>query len=135
METSSIQNGNIFASNNITAGVNIYATDGLIKGKNLDITSTSTFLGDISAPNIYTKTNVNDLLAGKASSADLSTALSGKRNIQNFKAQLNPPVQGFQLLRGGNIVPGLVVSSPLTLTYYCNDYIEIGFNGPICSTR
>ena len=118
---------NITTSNNKTAGVNIYATDGLIKGKNLEITSTSTCLGDISAPNIYTKTNVNDLLAGKASSADITTAISGKQNTLFFKdpAQLNPPAQGFQLLRGGNIVPGLAVSSPLTLTYYGDDYIEI----------
>ena len=123
---------NITTSNNKTAGVNIYATDGLIKGKNLEITSTSTFLGDISAPNIYTKTHVNDLLAGKASSADISSAVSGKQNTLSFKdpAQLDPPVQGFHLLRGGNIVPGLAVSSPLTLTYYGNDYNEIGLMDP-----
>ena len=47
VETTVIQNGSITTSNNITAGVNIYATDGLIKGKNLEITSTSTFTGDI----------------------------------------------------------------------------------------
>ena len=47
IETTSIQSGSITTSNNITAGVNIYATDGLIKGKNLEITSTSTFTGDI----------------------------------------------------------------------------------------
>ena len=39
VETTVIQNGSITTSNNITAGVNIYATDGLIKGKNLEITS------------------------------------------------------------------------------------------------
>ena len=40
-------NGSITTSNNITAGVNIYATDGLIKGKNLEITSTSNFTGAV----------------------------------------------------------------------------------------
>ena len=61
IETTAIQNGSITTSNNITAGLNIYATDGLIKGKNLEITSVSTFTGDISAPNIYTKTHVDSL--------------------------------------------------------------------------
>ena len=32
IETTSIQNGSITTSNNINAGVNIYATDGLTKG-------------------------------------------------------------------------------------------------------
>ena len=62
VETSSIQNGNIYAGNNITAGANIYATDGLINCRTLQVSSTSTFSGDITAPNIYTKQAVNDLL-------------------------------------------------------------------------
>ena len=37
-------------------------------------------------------------------------------NFLKNPALRDPPVQGFQLLRGGNIVPGLAVSSPLTLT-------------------
>jgi len=40
--------------------------------------------------------------------------------------QLNPPVQGFLQLGGGNIMPGIAGVPPLTLTYYGNDYIEIG---------
>ena len=50
IETTSIQSGSITTSNNITAGVNIYATDGLVKAKNLEITTTSTFLQVISQP-------------------------------------------------------------------------------------
>ena len=61
IEATSIQSGSITTSNNITAGVNVYATDGLIKAKNLEITTTSTFTGNISAPNIYTKTDVDGL--------------------------------------------------------------------------
>ena len=38
VETTAIQSGSITTSNNITAGGSIYASDGLIKGKNLDIT-------------------------------------------------------------------------------------------------
>ena len=42
------------------------------------MTSTSTFTGDITAPNIYTKTEVNNLLTGKTSSSDITSAISGK---------------------------------------------------------
>ena len=52
VETTAIQNGSITTSSNITAGVNIYATDGLIKGKNLEVTSTSTFTGVLTANTI-----------------------------------------------------------------------------------
>ena len=59
IETTVIQNGSITTSNNITAGVNIYATDGLIKGKNLEITATSTFTSDIECGGTL-KTNRTD---------------------------------------------------------------------------
>jgi hypothetical protein len=54
--------------------------------------------------------------------------LSNKQQTLIFKdpTQLSPPVQGFPLLGDGNIVPGIVVVPPMTLTYYGNDYIEIG---------
>ena len=48
-ETTAIQNGSITMYNSITAGVNIYATDELIKGKNLEITSTSRLNGAMTA--------------------------------------------------------------------------------------
>ncbi len=53
--------------------------------------------------------------------------MSGKQNtlILRDPTQLNPLVQGFPLLGGGNIVPGISVVPPLVLTYYGNDYIEI----------
>ena len=88
IETTSIQSGSITTSNNITAGVNIYATDGLIKAKNLEITTTSTFTGNISAPNIYTKTDVDGLLAVKVSSADISTALADKQDKITLSSSL-----------------------------------------------
>ncbi len=40
--------------------------------------------------------------------------------------QLAPPVQALPLLYAGNILPGLVVVSPMMLTYYGNEYIDIG---------
>ena len=54
--------------------------------------------------------------------------LSNKQQTLIFKdpTQLSPPVQGFPLLGGGNIVPGIAVVPPMTLTYYGNDYIEFG---------
>ena len=48
-ETTAIQNGSITMDNSITAGVNIYATDGLIKGRTIEITSTSSFTGAMTA--------------------------------------------------------------------------------------
>ncbi|MFM7987372.1 MAG: hypothetical protein ACKPKO_49470, partial [Candidatus Fonsibacter sp.] len=71
--------------------------------------------GLLTAPNIYNKNQVENLL-------------SKKQNALIFRdpTQLNPPVQGFPLLGGGNIVPGIAVVPPLSLTYYGNDYIEIG---------
>ena len=53
METSAIQNGSITTSRNITATVNIYATDGLIKGYNLKITSTFSFTGAMTTQTVY----------------------------------------------------------------------------------
>ncbi|MFM7979484.1 MAG: hypothetical protein ACKPKO_09230, partial [Candidatus Fonsibacter sp.] len=75
---------------------------------NFDVT------GNLSASNMYNKTQVDNLV-------------SGKQNTLIFRAptQLNPLVQGFPLLGGGNIVPGISAVPPLRLTYYGNDYIEI----------
>ena len=69
--------------------------------------------GILTAPNIYTKAAVEGLL-------------SKKQQTLIFKdpTQLSPPVQGFPLLGGGNIILGIAVVPPLTLTCYGN--IEIG---------
>ena len=45
IKTTSIQSGSLTTRNNITAGVNIYATDGVIKAKNIEITTTAFFTG------------------------------------------------------------------------------------------
>ena len=52
IESTAIQNASITTSNHITAGVNIYATDGLIKGNNLEITSTSRLTGAMTAQTV-----------------------------------------------------------------------------------
>ena len=52
IETPAIQSGIITASNSIRAGVNTYATDGIIKRRNREITSTSIFTGAITAPTV-----------------------------------------------------------------------------------
>ena len=51
----------------ISMQLNILNANSKSKGKILELTSTSTFTGDISAPNMYTQTEVNQLLTGKAS--------------------------------------------------------------------
>ena len=71
VETASFLNGNFYSSNNITAGSNVVATDEL-KGRTLKITTTSVFDGNITAPNIYTKDEVNGLLSGYATASSVS---------------------------------------------------------------
>ncbi|MFM7981769.1 MAG: hypothetical protein ACKPKO_20865, partial [Candidatus Fonsibacter sp.] len=70
--------------------------------------------GLLTAPNIYNKTPVDNLV-------------SGKQNALIFRdpTQLNLLVQGLPLLGGGNIVTGISVVPPLSLTYHGHDYIEI----------
>ena len=71
--------------------------------------------GVLTAPNIYTEAAVEGLLSNTQQTL-----------ILKDPTQLLPPVQGFPLLGGGNIIIGIAVVPPLTLTYYGNDYIEIG---------
>ena len=60
----------------------------MIKAKNLEITTTSTFTGNISALNIYTKTDVDGLLAVKVSSSDIPTALADKQDKNTLTSSL-----------------------------------------------
>ena len=133
----------------------------------MEITTASTFTGDISAPNIYTKTQVDNLLTGKASSVDISTAITGKADKsttytkndvdslltgkassvdltsaiagkQNTLTFIDPmnlevPVAGYPLLVGTNIIPGLSVQLPLTLTRNAKNYLTIGVSTSICN--
>jgi hypothetical protein len=61
----------IACGRHIVAGSNVVATDEL-KGRTLKITTTSVFDGNISAPNIYTKDEVNGLLSGYATTSSVS---------------------------------------------------------------
>ena len=73
VESTSIQKGSSTKSSNINAGVNIYATDGLINGKNLEITATSTFTGAITAQAV----NVSSVASNDASRLDNLTIKGG----------------------------------------------------------
>ena len=73
IETTAIQNGSITTSNNITAGVNIYATDRLIKEKILEITSTSSFTGAMTAQTV----NLSSLPYSHSSGLDKLTIKGG----------------------------------------------------------
>ena len=68
---------NIGAADDHGGGNDIVAANKL-KGRYLQITSTSTFTGDISDPNIYTQTHVESILTGKRISSDISTPIAGK---------------------------------------------------------
>ena len=70
---------NIGAANDLGEGNDIVEANEL-KGRNLEITSTSTFTSDISDPKFYTQTQVESLLARKRISSDISTTLIGKSN-------------------------------------------------------
>ena len=86
IETTAIQNGSITTSNNITAGVNIYATDGLIKGKNLEITSTSTFTGTMTANTI----NLSSITCNESSGLEKLT-IKGASTLE-FRDKNNFPL-------------------------------------------
>ena len=61
-ETIGLQGGNITASKNINAGLNIYATDGLVKSKTLEVVTTSTFTGALTTNEIKASTiTLNDV--------------------------------------------------------------------------
>ena len=65
---------NFGAANDLGEGNDIVEANEL-KGRNLEITSTSIFTGDISDPNICTQTQVESLLARKKISSDISTTI------------------------------------------------------------
>ena len=63
-ESIGIQGGNITTSNNINAGVDIYATDGKVKSKTLEVTTTSTFTGTVTANEIKPSTITHNDVSG-----------------------------------------------------------------------
>ena len=100
----------------------------------------------------YIKTDNDSLLAGKASSSVISTAIAWKAdksttyykyNVdtaltvkQNTLTFIDPmnlgnPVAGYPLLVGTNIIPGLSVQLPLTLTRNAKNYLTIGVSTSI----
>ena len=101
IETTAIQNDNITTSKNTDAGVNIYAADGLITGKNLDITSTSSFTRAITANTInfsfiiYNDSSWLDKLTIKGAS---SLEFRDKTNFPLFNVSSNAD-SGFNMNR------------------------------------
>ena len=69
---------NIGINNDSNAINDINAKTKIKKGRTWEITSTSTFTDGISAPTIYTKTEVNQLWTGNASSFDITAAIAEK---------------------------------------------------------
>ena len=78
MNTYDIAGGRNIGTNNDINAINSISATRKSKGYCLESTSTSTFTGNILAPNIYTKTEVNQLLSNKASSSDLTSAIAGE---------------------------------------------------------
>ncbi|MFM7979099.1 MAG: hypothetical protein ACKPKO_07250 [Candidatus Fonsibacter sp.] len=76
--------------------------------------------GNISASNMYNNIQVENLLTAKQNTL-----------ILRDPTQLNPLAQGFPLLGGGNIIPGISVVPPLSLAYYGNDYIQSGLDADL----
>ena len=100
----------------------------------------------------YTKTDVDSLLTGTDSLSDISTQIAGKTGKsttytktevdttltakQNTLTFIDPihlgnPVAGYPLLVGTNIIPGLSVQLPLTLTRNAKNYLTIGVSTSI----
>ena len=89
IETTAIQNGSITTSKNITAGVNIYATDGVIKGLNLEITSPFSFTGAMTTQTVY----LSSITYNDSSGLDKVTIKGGTalefRDAHNFYYSLS----------------------------------------------
>ena len=107
IETTAIQNGSITTSNNITAGVNIYATDGLIKGKNLEITSTSSFTGTMTANTI----NLSSITYNDSSGLDRLTIKSAL--TFEFRDKINVPL--FSVSSNANT--GITINTDLLIKH------------------
>jgi hypothetical protein len=73
IESTAIQKASITTSNHITAGVNIYATDGLIKRRTIEITSTSSFTGAMTAQAV----NLSSIAYNDSSGLDKVTIKGG----------------------------------------------------------
>ena len=71
MNNYDIGGGSNVGAKNATAVTDILANI-ILKGRHLDISHTSTCTSDISAPNIYTKTQVDSLLTRRVSSSDIN---------------------------------------------------------------
>ena len=56
----------------------------MLKWLLLDITQTATITGEISAPNDYTKTQINERLSGKSSSSAITSAIAGKADTSTI---------------------------------------------------
>ena len=100
---------------NITNGININKP---IIMNNNSITGMS---------NIYTKQEIDNLLSNKAGTSELSS----KQNVLTSKDPLQaiPVGQGLPSLKNNSILDlAIADTSPLTLTYYTDEYIEIGLN-------
>jgi len=84
----------------------------------------------------YTKTEVDGLLVTKASTTYVDEAIAAKQNTLTFVDPMNlgTPVAGYPLLIGSNIIPGLTVELPLTLTKNSNNYLTIGLSTNILVT-
>ncbi|MFM7983427.1 MAG: hypothetical protein ACKPKO_29295, partial [Candidatus Fonsibacter sp.] len=101
-------------------GVTITKTLNL--SQDLNITGATSCASDFYAPNIYNKSDINNLLSAKQNTLSCVDPIN-----------LDPPVAGFPLLIGSNIVPGLTVSGALTLTKNANNYLNIGLSTCICN--
>ena len=86
---------------------NIKASSGTITSKFLSVTNTSTFLGNIAARNIYTKTEVDTALSEKSSQlttytqTEVDTALNAKSDklATYIKSEVNTQIyQSFKIM-------------------------------------
>ena len=83
----------------------------------------------------YTKTEVDGLLVPKASTTYVDNALAAKQSTLTFidPMHLGTHIAGYPFLIGSNIISGLIVQSPLTLTRNANSYLTVGISTNIFS--
>ena len=121
MHNFSITGGmDISCGRHLVAGSNVIATDEL-RGRTLKITTTSVFDGNITAPNIYTKEEVNGLLSGYAT----TSSVSGIQQISSTSALSLASITLTGSLTCAKVIAPVLESNGASLSFKINPTTEV----------
>ena len=108
-------------SQSLTVGGNFSASSGSVSCNTLQVSSSSTFSGDISAPNIYTRNEINTLLSGYAT----TSSVSGLQQISSTTALSLASITLTGSLTCNKVIAPVLESSVATLSLKVNTNTEV----------